>query len=155
MKEVTAEEVVRTFIGRIVEVNSGINAVVNERFELAINEAKKCDQIIRSGEYTEEELAQKFPLLGVPFTIKDSYCIKGLKHTAGHYKRKDLTAPEDAAVVAMLKSCGAIPLGVTNVSELCMWWEAVNSVYGRSANPYDTRHISGKILLLQLAAMCS
>ncbi|CAG7815292.1 unnamed protein product [Allacma fusca] len=142
-KEVSAEEVVRTFIGRIVEVNSGINAVVNERFEIAINEAKKVDHLIRSGEYTEAELEEKYPLLGVPFTIKDSYCVEGLKHTAGHYKRKDYTAPEDATVVTMLKAVGAIPLGVTNVSELCMWWEAVNTVYGRSANPYDTRHISG------------
>lgn len=24
-----------------------------------------------------------------------------------------------------------------------MWWESVNTIYGRTSNPYDTRHISG------------
>lgn len=67
----------------------------------------------------------------------------GLKHTAGLHHRKDITAPQDADVVKSMKRAGAIPLGVTNVSELCMWWESVNTVYGRSKNPYDTRHITG------------
>jgi len=73
-------------------------------------------------------------------------CNTGLKHTAGLYYRKDITAPQDADVVKSLKRVGAIPLGVTNVSELCMWWESVNTVYGRSSNPYDTRHITGKYI---------
>jgi fatty acid amide hydrolase 2 len=142
-RKVTSEEVVRTFIGRIHEVNSKINCVVDERFEMAIEESRKVDRLIQSGEFDEGELRDKFPLLGVPFTIKDSFCVQGLKHTAGHYYRKDHTAPEDADAVKILKKVGAIPLGVTNVSELCMWWESVNTVYGRSRNPYDTRHITG------------
>jgi len=48
-------------------------------------------------------------------------------------------------VVKILREAGAIPLGVTNVSELCMWWESVNTIYGRSKNPYDTRHIVGEL----------
>lgn len=31
-----------------------------------------------------------------------------------------MTAPQDADVVKILRIAGAIPLGVTNVSELCM-----------------------------------
>lgn len=67
----------------------------------------------------------------------------GLRHTAGLYYRKDIIAPQDADAIKMLKRVGAIPIGVTNVPELCMWWESVNTVYGRSKNPYDTRHITG------------
>ncbi len=37
----------------------------------------------------------------------------------------------------------AIPLGVTNTSELCMWMESSNRVYGRSNNPYNLEHIVG------------
>ncbi|XP_021956293.1 fatty-acid amide hydrolase 2-B isoform X2 [Folsomia candida] len=142
-REITSEEVVRAFIGRIEEVNNQITALVDERFDLAIEEARKVDKLIQSGEYDETELQDKFPLLGVPFTIKDSFCVAGLKHTAGLHLRKEITAPQDADVVKSLKRVGAIPLGVTNVSELCMWWESVNTVYGRSKNPYDTRHITG------------
>ncbi|KAA0173175.1 hypothetical protein FNF27_05400 [Cafeteria roenbergensis] len=32
---------------------------------------------------------------------------------------------------------GLIPLFSTNLSELCLWYEATNPVYGRSNNPYD------------------
>lgn len=35
---------------------------------------------------------------------------------------------EDAPVVAAMKSAGCILLGVTNVSELCMWMESNNKV---------------------------
>lgn len=42
-----------------------------------------------------------------------------------------------------MRKAGAIPLAVTNVSELCMWWESTNTVYGRTNNPYNTNHIVG------------
>lgn len=42
-----------------------------------------------------------------------------------------------------MKDAGAILLAVTNVPEVCMWWESVNVVYGRTSNPYDSRRISG------------
>lgn len=38
---------------------------------------------------------------------------------------------------------GAILLCTTNVSELGMWWESDNPVYGRTNNPYDTRRTPG------------
>lgn len=42
-----------------------------------------------------------------------------------------------------MKRAGAIVLAITNVSEVCMWWESNNTIYGRSKNPYDTRRIVG------------
>jgi fatty acid amide hydrolase 2 len=45
--------------------------------------------------------------------------------------------------VERLRRAGAIPLGVTNTSELCMWMESYNKVYGRTNNPYDLRRIVG------------
>lgn len=69
---------VRIYIARIGEVNHRITALVDERFELAIQESKKVDKLIQSGEYDEAELQEKFPLLGVPFTIKDSFCVAGI-----------------------------------------------------------------------------
>lgn len=57
--------------------------------------------------------------------------------------RKGKTAPEDSDAVAMMRKAGAIPLAVTNVSELCMWWESSNNLYGRTNNPYDTTRIVG------------
>ena len=42
-----------------------------------------------------------------------------------------------------MKSAGCILVGVTNVSELCMWMESNNTVYGRSHNPYHTGRTVG------------
>uniref|UniRef100_A0A6P7H3G0 Fatty-acid amide hydrolase 2-like n=1 Tax=Diabrotica virgifera virgifera TaxID=50390 RepID=A0A6P7H3G0_DIAVI len=64
-------------------------------------------------------------------------------HSSGLVKRKHIIAGDDAKVVARLKNAGAIPIALTNVSELCMWWESANNVHGRSNNPYDVNRIVG------------
>ena len=58
-------------------------------------------------------------------------------------RRRNTVASENAVVVQKMLDAGAILLGVTNVSELCMWWESTNCLYGRSKNPYNTGHIVG------------
>lgn len=42
-------------------------------------------------------------------------------HTSGLHRRKEIKATEDADAIALLRQAGAIPLALTNVSELCMW----------------------------------
>lgn len=68
---------VRAFITRIFEVNPTINSVVSERLESAIEEARGHDRLIQCGYYDVTELETKFPLLGVPFTVKDTYSVNG------------------------------------------------------------------------------
>jgi len=69
--------------------------------------------------------------------------LSGLHQTAGHVDRKDIVADCDAKPIQLMKKAGGIIICVTNVSELCMWWESNNRVYGRSNNPYDTHRIVG------------
>lgn len=142
-KKVTSEEVVQSYINRIKEVNPVLNCVVDERFDDALEDARKVDELIRSGSKIVEDIARETPFLGVPFTTKDCIQVKGLSNTAGLYRRKDIKAANDAEVVSLMRKAGAIPLAVTNVSELCMWWESTNTVYGRTNNPYNTNHIVG------------
>lgn len=73
----SSEEVVKAFIKRIKAVNPIINCVVDNRFELALEEAKSVDKLIQSGEKSQETLEQETPFLGVPFTIKDCFAVKG------------------------------------------------------------------------------
>ncbi|XP_037091608.1 fatty-acid amide hydrolase 2-like [Pollicipes pollicipes] len=138
-----SEEVVRSFMERIREVNPILNCVTEDRFEEALAEARGVDKLVASGERSEAELERDTPFLGVPFTAKDSIAIRGLKHTAGLWARRHCVADEDAAVVRQLRKAGAIPLAHTNVPELCMWWETSNKIYGRSCNPYVTTRITG------------
>ena len=44
-----------------------------------------------------------------------------MPQSSGLVARKDVIAHDDATTVARMRAAGAIPLGVTNVSELCMW----------------------------------
>ena len=66
-----------------------------------------------------------------------------MPNTSGLVNRRNVIATSDATVVSRLKQAGAIPLGVTNCSELCMWYESSNKVYGRTNNPYDLQRIVG------------
>lgn len=64
-------------------------------------------------------------------------------HTSGLYERRNIRAEKDAETIALMRQAGAIPFALTNVSEVCMWWESNNTVHGRSRNPYDTNRIVG------------
>ncbi|CAD7088420.1 unnamed protein product [Hermetia illucens] len=142
-QKLTSVQVINSFIRRIKEVNPLLNCVVDERFKDALEDGAQADMLIKSGRYTEKELEEKFPFLGVPFTTKDQLAVKGMIQTAGIYRRRNNRATEDSDVVALMRKSGAIPLALTNVSEVCMWWESVNTVHGRTSNPYNTNRIVG------------
>ncbi|CAH0400888.1 unnamed protein product [Chilo suppressalis] len=142
-KEITSVEVLETCIRRIKDVNSALNCFVEDRFELALKEAREADELVRNGTMTPEQLEKEKPFLGVPFTTKDCMSVKGLHHTSGVVLRKDVIADRDADVIRLLKEKGAILIGLTNVPELCMWWESHNHIYGRTKNPYNTTRIVG------------
>ena len=75
--KVSSEQVVKAFIARIKVVNPIINCVVDNRFESAVEEAKKIDIFIASGQKDANTLEQETPFLGVPFTTKDCFAVKG------------------------------------------------------------------------------
>lgn len=137
-REVSSVEAVTAHIERIREVNPRLNALVAERFEHALAEAREADaRISREG-------TDGLPLFhGVPCTIKESFAFKGMPNTAGLVARKGRLATFDAPAVERLRSAGAIALGVSNVSELCLWMESNNCVYGRTGSAFDPTRTAG------------
>lgn len=136
--ELTSREAVEKHIEHIRTVNPVINAVVKDRFDEALKEAEDADRKLR------EEGPDKLPVFhGVPCTIKECFALTGMPNASGLVARKGIVSDHDAPAVARLRKAGAIPLGVTNTSELCMWMESNNKVYGRSRNPYNPKHIVG------------
>ena len=136
--EVTSRRVCEAHIDRIRAVNPVINAVVADRFEAALREADAADTLVRTG--PRQALP---PFHGVPCTIKEAFAVQGMPNTAGLVTRQGQLSADDAPTVARVRAAGAIVLGVTNISELCMWMESDNRVYGRSNNPYDPTRIVG------------
>lgn len=133
---ISARAVVQAHVAYARRVNPTLNAIVHARYDAALAEADAVDAAIAEG-------AELPPLAGVPCTIKESFALIGCPHTGGHVARKGHIATTDAVTVARLRAAGAIPLGVTNTSELCMWMESSNPLYGRSNNPYNPRRIVG------------
>jgi fatty acid amide hydrolase 2 len=134
--ELSSAAVVEAHIAQIERVNPALNAMVATRFDAARDEARRADASVLGG-------APLGPFHGVPCSIKESFALTGMPFTSGLVARKGAPATHDAVAVARLREAGAIPLGVTNVSELCMWMESDNRVYGRSNNPYDPSRTVG------------
>ncbi|HUS67432.1 MAG TPA: amidase [Kofleriaceae bacterium] len=135
-REVSSREVVEAHIRRIERVNPVINAVVDTRYDDAREEAELADARAKAG-------GELPPFLGVPCTIKECMGLSGMRKTSGLLSRRHIVAGRDGTAVKRLKGAGLIPLGVTNVSELMMWMETFNHIYGRTNNPYDPSRTVG------------
>lgn len=139
-KKITSQELVQAYIGRIEEVNPCLNAVVEQRFEEALKEAKHADELI--SKCNSEQLNALFarhPLLGIPFTVKESCGVKDMSFTVGNIHRKGHKSPNNGEVVQLLRSAGCIPLVVTANPEFCLSYETYSHTNGRCHNSYDLR----------------
>ncbi len=130
---VSSREVLESHLARLSLTESRVHGIVAWRQTDAREAADAADARIKAAA-PDEPLP---PLLGVPCTIKESIAVGGMPHTAGFRPVQGRTAEQHAPAVRRLVEAGAIPIGVTNTSELCLWIEARNKVYGDSRNPYD------------------
>jgi fatty acid amide hydrolase 2 len=137
--ELSAAEAVEGHIAVHERFAPEINAIAAERFDAARREAAAADERV-GGAAATDSLP---PLLGVPFTVKESIAVQGMPLSAGLVARRDYRADRNATAVQRLLDAGAIPLGVTNTSELTLWIESNNRLYGRTNNPYDLSRTAG------------
>ena len=137
--ETTAREVVEAHVEALRRAQPRTRALAADRFDAALREADEADRRV-AGATDRDALP---PLLGVPCTIKESIALSGMPNCAGLQARRGHLADTDATVVERVVGAGAIPLGVTNTSEMTMWIESYNHVYGRTHNAYDPRRTAG------------
>ena len=137
-KRISPTELVEAFIARIERENPRLNAVVATRFDDARAEAKAQTALLA---HVDGEALP--PFFGVPCTVKETFSVRGMLHTAGSLRRKDIKAADDATAVARMKQAGFVPLGVTNVPEMAFWIETDNLVYGRTNNPWNLSRTVG------------
>ena len=117
--KISSYEAAKTYITHIKRINHRINGLVEERFDEALQEAKKCDERRKAG-----KIAGK--LFGVPITVKDLFHAKGMRTTSGLVHRADTIESEDSKVVKRLKNEGAIIIGKTNTGVLGLHFESAN-----------------------------
>lgn len=141
-REFTSVEVVQAHIERLRVTAPRLNATVANRYEAALAQAREIDR--STARFSLQGIRRtRPPLLGVPFTVKESIEVAGMPHTAGVVARRGQRGKLHATVVQRLVDAGAIPIATTNTSELTLWIESENRVYGRTNNPYHPGRAAG------------
>ncbi len=132
--EVSSKELVQLYLDRIERFDGRLNAFRTVFGERALMEADQADA--RRGAGNER------PLLGVPIAVKDDIDVAGEVTALGTNAHGD-SAPADAEVVRRLREAGAIPIGKTNVPELCIWPFTETPTFGATRNPWDVQRTPG------------
>ncbi len=135
-KEISPVEIIDATFARIHELNPKLNAFCVLDEENAKEAAKKAEEDVMSG----KELG---PLHGVPVSIKDLICTKGIRTTFGSKIYENYIPEEDDIVVERLKKAGAIITGKTNVPEFGYQGVTDNKIFGPSHNPWNTELTPG------------
>ena len=139
-KEITSEEVTKSFLDRIEKTEEKIGAFSNVFPEKALDEAKKYDS------ENNEEARKNYDnelLFGVPVALKDNIVSKGDLTTASSKILKNYVGVYDATVVEKLKKAGTPIIGKANMDEFAMGSSNENSSIKSVSNPWDLTRVPG------------
>jgi fatty acid amide hydrolase 2 len=99
--------------------------------------AKFIDNLLESTNIPTKYSVENAPLLGVPFSCKENIWVKDKPNSSGLVCNKNKLAPQDSEVVKNMRDAGAILIAITNLSEICLFMESRNNLYGRTNNAYN------------------
>jgi aspartyl-tRNA(Asn)/glutamyl-tRNA(Gln) amidotransferase subunit A len=134
-RSISPVELTRDCLARIESLNSKLNAFITVLADAALDQARRAEQEIRSGDY-------RGPLHGIPIGLKDILDTVSTRTTAASGVFKDRIPDEDAEVVRRLRAAGAIVLGKQNLHEFAYGGSSMISFFGETHNPWDTTRIT-------------
>lgn len=133
---ISSVELTAAFLQRLDVVQPRLVPMTHVFHESALKDAADADARRAAG-----ETRSRFD--GVPLTVKEIFDIQGMATTMGVEAFTDHSAEQDAQVVQQSKDAGAVVLGRTNTSQLCMYIESDNPLFGRSLNPHNAARTPG------------
>lgn len=134
-RKVSSVELTKSSLSRLAFVEPQLHAFLTVTEDYALEMAKKADERIANGEST--------PLLGIPFSLKDSYLTKGIRTTAGSKVLEKYIPQYSATAVERLEDAGAVLLGKNNQDAWAHGSSGENSDYGPTRNPWNLDYIPG------------
>jgi amidase len=126
--QVAPRELVELYLRRIESLDPQLNAF---RVVLAEQALAEADRSPRTG-----------PLAGIPIGVKDEMDVAGQVATRGT-RSYGPPAAADAEAVRRLRAAGAIPIGITNAPELCIFPWTASLANGITRNPWDPTRTPG------------
>jgi len=129
-RKITNENLINSIIEQIKKINPVTNAWVNLNFEQTLENSRKLDSKIRSGENIG-------PLYGIPIGIKDIFNTKDFPTEMGSPIWANFTPGNDARVAHAIRLANGIIMGKTESAEF-----AVHTL-GKTKNPYDVKRSPG------------
>ncbi len=134
-KSFSATELTKAYLDQMIKTRE-LNAYISETPEIALAQAQECDDRLSKGEPLRK-------MEGIPLGIKDLFCTKGVRTTAGSKMLENFIPPYESTITAKLRNAGAVMTGKLNMDEFAMGSANLNSVYGPVINPWkikgDTR----------------
>ena len=131
-KKISSEETTKAFIDRG-EKSRDLNVYITEDFSNALLKAKNFDQ--------KPNFDLKLP--GVPIAVKDLFCTKDVKTTAGSKILNNFIPPYESTVTKNIWNEGAILLGKLNCDEFAMGSSNETSFFGNVQSPIDKGLVPG------------
>lgn len=83
------------------------------------------------------------PLHGLPISVKEHICMKGLDVNTGLISWVGRLGPDDALILKLLWHAGAVFHARTTEPQTLMHLETSSNIYGVTVNPYNTSLTSG------------
>ena len=129
-KEITPEEITKSYIDRINEKEKDVKAFVTLTDKEALEKSKTIDRS-----------TSKFA--GIPIGIKDNICTKGIKTTCSSKMLENFVSPYDATVMDKINAENMISLGKLNMDEFAMGASTEYSYFGTTKNPWNLKTVPG------------
>ncbi|HTO41265.1 MAG TPA: Asp-tRNA(Asn)/Glu-tRNA(Gln) amidotransferase subunit GatA, partial [Rhizomicrobium sp.] len=126
-KKISSTELTKAFV-TAVEGARDLNAFITETPDHALTMAAASDARIAKGEGGALE--------GLPLAIKDLFCTKGVRTTAGSKMLSTFVPPYESTVTRNLWNAGAVMLGKTNLDEFAMGSSNETSFFKPVVNPW-------------------
>ena len=131
-KKLSSTDVTKAFIDRS-EKSEKLNAYITNDFTSALDKAKKFDQ--------KPNFDLKLP--GIPMAVKDLFCTKNIKTTAGSKILNNFIPTYESTVTENIWNEGAILLGKLNCDEFAMGSSNETSFFGNVQSPIDRNLVPG------------
>lgn len=130
-KEVSAVEVIKDY-QKQAEKCKHLNLFITDSMDQALKRAEESDKRYKAGE--------SLPLDGLPLGVKDMFCTKGIRTTAGSKMLSHFVPTYESHTTNNLLKAGAITLGKTNLDEFAMGSSTITSFYGPSISPWTAKN---------------